>query len=265
VPDGPVVVQGDDTRLTQVVANLLLNACKYTPRGGRITLTAVSRDGWVEVRVRDTGIGIPASFLPRIFEKFAQVTPALDAEGGLGLGLALVRAIVQLHGGSVHVHSEGPGQGSEFTLRLPLAGARGSEADLAAPDLETPVPSAETRPHHARRVLIADDNDDNANALAELLRHRGHLVETARDGEAAYAAAERHRPDVAMLDIGMPKLNGYEVCKRIREQPWGRQMRIVAQTGWGQTEDRRRSSEAGFDAHLVKPIDPVQLERLLER
>jgi len=265
VPDGPVVVQGDDTRLTQVVANLLLNACKYTPPGGRITLTAVSRDGWVEVRVRDTGIGIPASFLPRIFEKFAQVTPALDAEGGLGLGLALVRAIAQLHGGSVHVQSDGPGQGSEFTLRLPLAGAGGSEADLPAPGLETPVPGAATRPHHARRVLIADDNDDNANALAELLRHRGHLVETARDGEAAYAAAERHRPDVAMLDIGMPRLNGYEVCKRIREQPWGRQMRIVAQTGWGQTEDRRRSSEAGFDAHLVKPIDPVQLERLLER
>jgi signal transduction histidine kinase/CheY-like chemotaxis protein len=266
VPDTQVVVQGDDTRLTQVVANLLLNACKYTPPRGRITLTAARRDGWVDVRVRDTGIGIPASFLPRLFEKFSQVTPALDAEGGLGLGLALVRAIVQLHGGSVDVHSDGPGQGSEFTLRLPLAGARGAAVtEVPVRGLETAPSSAGARPQAARRVLIADDNDDNANALAELLRHRGHVVETAGDGEAAYAAAEQHRPDVVMLDIGMPKLNGYEVCRRIREQPWGRQMRIVAQTGWGQSEDRRRSTEAGFDSHLVKPIDPGQLDRLLER
>ncbi|MGE3889025.1 MAG: ATP-binding protein [Vicinamibacterales bacterium] len=275
MPDLPMVVQGDETRLTQVVANLLLNACKYTPPGGHITIAAAARGSTVEITVRDTGIGIPASFLPRMFEKFAQVTPALDAEGGLGLGLALVRAIVELHYGTVAAHSDGPGQGSEFTIRLPLAeppavartdaavpqfGGRGASGAAAAA-----LPSESALQAARRRVLIADDNDDNAKALAELLRHRGHIVETAHDGEAAYAAAERHRPHVVMLDIGMPRLNGHEVCRRIREQPWGRGMRIVAQTGWGQAADRRRSEEAGFDSHLVKPIDPTQLERLFER
>jgi signal transduction histidine kinase len=259
-PPGAVVVIGDATRLTQVVANLLQNAGKYTPRGGHIEMSLSTGDRHAEIRVRDNGIGIPAAFLPRLFEKFSQVTPALDrAEGGLGLGLALVHGIATLHGGSVKALSEGPGRGSEFVVRLPLAPdviARANTPALPEPsDLSQALP---------RRVLIADDNADNANALAALLRLNGHEVETALDGEMAYTAAERFRPEVVFLDIGMPKLNGYDVCRKIRKQSWGRDIRVIAQTGWGQAHDRRRSEEAGFDGHLVKPLDLSALETLLQ-
>jgi signal transduction histidine kinase len=258
LPPGPVTVVGDATRLTQVVANLLLNACKYTPPGGRIDVTLTVEGSRLELEVRDTGIGIPAPFLPRLFEKFSQVAPPLDrADGGLGLGLALVRGIVTLHGGSVEVRSEGRDRGSRFIIRLPLA--------PAATVVPTPLAAAGTLELRSapRRVLVVDDNEDNVAALAQLLRQQGHMVETAVDGEAAYAAAERFRPEVVLLDIGMPKLNGYEVCRRIRQQPWGHSMRVIAQTGWGQADDRRRTEEAGFDGHMVKPVDPVLLATVL--
>ena len=258
LPNGPVTVVGDPTRLTQVVANLLLNACKYTPPGGRIDVTAVVEGGRVELEVRDTGIGIPTPFLPRLFEKFSQVASPLDrADGGLGLGLALVRGIVTLHGGSVEVRSEGRDRGSQFIIRLPLAPPSMAVA--------TPLNTSGTLElrHTPRRVLVVDDNEDNVGALAQLLRQQGHVVETAIDGETAYTAAERFRPEVVLLDIGMPKLNGYEVCRRIRQQPWGRAMRVFAQTGWGQAEDRRKTEEAGFDGHMVKPVDPATLETVL--
>jgi signal transduction histidine kinase len=256
VPPGPIVVVGDATRLTQVVANLLLNACKYTPKGGTITVTAIVAGGRVEVAVADNGIGIPPQFLPRLFEKFSQVAPAIDrAEGGLGLGLALVRGIVTLHGGEVEVRSGGSGHGSTFLIRLPLDG-RPQLAPSAAPPHQV-------APGAARRVLVVDDSADNLSALSLLLRQRGHDVATAPDGEAALVEAERFRPDVVLLDIGMPKMNGFEVCRRLRGQPWGRAMRVIAQTGWGQLDDRRRTEEAGFDGHLVKPLDPDALDRLL--
>jgi CheY-like chemotaxis protein len=255
------LVIGDTTRLTQVVANLLQNACKYTPRGGQIAVSATTESTYATVRVRDNGIGIPSEFLPHIFEKFSQVASAINrSEGGLGLGLALVRGIVTRHGGTVAVHSDGAHGGSEFVIRIPLVTeARISPAATVSPQL----PVVETC-GTSRRVLVADDNVDNTDALAMLLRLRGHQVETALDGEAAFVTAERFRPDVALLDIGMPKMNGYELCRRIRQQTWGRGMRLIAQTGWGQLHDRRRSQEAGFDGHLVKPVDPATLDAIIQ-
>jgi signal transduction histidine kinase len=251
----PVRVVGDSTRLTQVVSNLLQNACKYTPTGGHIILSAGVSGDQAEIRVRDNGIGIPAAFLPRVFEKFSQVTSAMDrSEGGLGLGLALVRGLVALHGGEVAVQSDGVDRGSEFVVRLPLA--------VEPHEVGAPAPVVATGPGVQRRVLVADDNADNTATLATFLRERGHDVETALDGETAFQAAERFRPDVVLLDIGMPKSNGYDVCRKIRQQSWGRNMKVIAQTGWGQAGDRLRSKEAGFDGHLVKPIDPAHLDTM---
>ena len=260
-PPGPVITVGDTMRLNQVIANLLQNACKYTPEGGHIAVSLSSRGRHAEIRVRDDGVGIPPAFLPRLFEKFSQVTPALDrSEGGLGLGLALVHGIVTLHGGTVEAHSDGPSRGSEFVVRLPLAADVLPGANPSPPGETTDA--GQTTP---RRVLVADDNADNAHALAALLRLSGHVVETALDGETAYVAAERFRPEVMFLDIGMPKLNGYDVCRKIRAQSWGRGIRVIAQTGWGQAQDRRRSEEAGFDGHLVKPLDLTALDALLQQ
>jgi len=256
VPPAPAFVLGDPTRLTQIVSNLLQNAARYTPPGGQIELAATRRDGAIEIRVTDTGIGIAPEHLPRLFEKFSQVVPGLERGGsGLGLGLALVRGLVSLHGGRVEATSAGPGLGSEFVVRLPAADGP------AAPAATTPATGPEAAT--ARRVLIVDDNVDNADALAVYLRQCGHLVETAYDGEAAWAAAERFRPDVLLLDIGLPKASGHAVCESIRAQPWGVTMRIIAQTGWGQEADRARSRAAGFDDHLVKPVDPPLLARLV--
>ncbi|MEZ5284713.1 MAG: ATP-binding protein [Vicinamibacterales bacterium] len=260
VPRDPVVVEGDATRLTQVFANLLLNACRYTPAGGHISLHARVHGAAVVVRVRDTGIGIPEEFLPRLFDKFSQVASPLDRRGGgLGLGLALVRGIVSLHGGSVEVRSEGSDQGSEFTVRLPLS----SSVVASVPPANDPA-SVHARGRR-RRVLVVDDNEDNVRTLAAFLASEGHDVETAADGEAGLARAEQFRPDVVLLDIGMPGVNGYEVCRTIRQRPWGRAIYLIAQTGWGQAEDRRRTHEAGFDTHMVKPLDlDVLRERLAD-
>jgi CheY-like chemotaxis protein len=253
------VVDADEARLSQVFANLLHNACKYTEHGGEIMLTvALPNESEVEVAVRDNGIGIPPEFVPRLFQKFSQVAPALErSQGGLGLGLALVHGIVALHGGCVEARSAGEGRGSEFIVRLPVA-AIGADT--------SPPPSAvDETPRRlvSRRVLVVDDNQDSAESLALLLRLSGHLVQTAHDGEAALEAADRFQPDAILLDLGMPRLNGYEVCERIRLRPWGQGVLLVAQTGWGQAQDRARTLAAGFDAHLTKPIDPAVVQEML--
>ncbi|HEX6213880.1 MAG TPA: ATP-binding protein, partial [Vicinamibacterales bacterium] len=260
LPSEPIVVDADEARLSQVFANLLHNACKYTEHGGEIMLTvALPNESEVEVAVRDNGIGIPPEFVPRLFQKFSQVAPALErSQGGLGLGLALVHGIVALHDGCVEARSAGEGRGSEFIVRLPVA--------AIGADTSPPPPSAvDETPRRlvSRRVLVVDDNQDSAESLALLLRLSGHLVQTAHDGEAALEAADRFQPDAILLDLGMPRLNGYEVCERIRLRPWGQGVLLVAQTGWGQAQDRARTLAAGFDAHLTKPIDPAVVQEML--
>jgi signal transduction histidine kinase len=257
LPPGPVWLDADPTRLAQVLSNLLTNAAKYTKAGGSIRLAAWRQGREVVVSVKDTGIGIAPEHLPRLFEMFSQVESALDrSQGGLGIGLSLVRGLVGMHGGFVEAHSEGVGKGSEFLVRLPVA------TGTVAPDAGVAGGEAAT-PRRARRVLVADDNPDTGDSLAMMLRLGGHEVHTARDGQEAVAAAAWFRPDVALLDIGMPRLNGYEAARSIREHPGGGQVVLVAVTGWGQEEDRRRAAEAGFDHHLTKPADPADLERLL--
>jgi PAS domain S-box-containing protein len=258
VPPRPVYVDGDPVRLAQAIANLLNNAAKYTDRGGRIWLTAERQGSDAVVTVRDTGIGIPANMLPRIFEMFTQVDHALSrAQGGLGIGLHLVKRLLELHGGSITAYSAGPGKGSEFMIRLPvlLDSTPGPAADTSDTDPAAPASSL--------RVLVVDDNRDSAATLGMLLRVMGNEVRTAHDGLEAVGVADEFRPDVAVLDIGLPRLNGYDVAGRIRQQPWGRTMVLIAVTGWGQDSDREQSREAGFDHHLVKPVDPAAVMKLV--
>jgi len=255
IPPEPLVVDGDALRLSQVFRNLLQNARKYTEPGGRIEVSLAAERGEALVRVRDTGLGIPAAKLEAIFEMFAQIEAGLPrSQGGLGIGLALARRLLGLHGGSVRAFSAGPGRGSEFVVRLPLA-TRGGERDTASPQEEVNVP--------ARRILVVDDNTDTATSLAALLRLARHETYTAHDGLEALKAAEHLQPDVVLLDVQLPELDGYEVCRRIRQHPWGQNITLVAVTGLGQPEDRRKSREAGFDAHLIKPPDYAEITRLL--
>ena len=250
------VVDGDLVRLAQVFGNLLTNAAKYTEPGGQITITSTNADGEVTVRVRDTGIGIDAPDLPRIFEMFGQVESALDrSEGGLGIGLSLAQALVEMHGGRVTAHSDGRGAGTEFAVTLPLSEQATRSLTPEAPDAAPAVA--------ARRILVVDDNRDGADTLAALLRLRGFDVETAYDGEAALAAAARVRPDVVLLDIGLPVMNGYDVCVRLRGGEGGDALSIMAVTGWGAAQDLEQAWRAGFDAHFVKPLDMDRLAPLL--
>ncbi len=256
MPAQPVAIEGDLTRLAQVFSNLLINAAKYTPPGGRIGLVIELHADEVAVTVTDTGIGIGAGQMPHVFEMFGQAASALDrSQGGLGIGLSLARGLVEMHGGRIEAHSEGVGKGSEFIVRLPVerpvapAGSSGATSDAV------PAP-----PAGPRRILIADDLRDSADSLAMLLEAMGHEVHVAYDGKQALHMAEALRPEVTLLDLGMPELNGYEACRRIREASWGRSMVLIAQTGWGQEEDRRRTQDAGFDHHIVKPIDPDALD-----
>jgi len=258
MPSQPVHVEADLTRLSQVFLNLLNNAAKYTERGGRIGLTVEREGDQVLVRVKDTGIGIPTEMLPRIFDMFTQVDRSLErAEGGLGIGLTLVERLVERHGGTVEAHSEGPGKGSEFVVRLPIA-VEGEGPRRHAPNVDTEDPTAES----GRRILVVDDNRDSADSLGMLLRTLGSEVRTAHDGLEAVATAAAFQPDVVLLDIGLPKLNGYEVARRIRDLR-GQGVVLIAVTGWGQAEDRRLSREAGFDHHLTKPINLGALRTLL--
>lgn len=262
LPPQPVHVLGDMTRLAQVVGNLLNNAAKYTEDGGAIRLSLVTEprgDGSQDavIRVRDTGVGIPAEMLPHVFDLFTQVERTLDrAQGGLGIGLALVRRLVDLHGGSVSAHSDAGAAGSEFVVRLPTVAA---PAAAGAPvDLTRPA-SGDGK----CRVLIADDNLDSAESLAMLLRQLGHTVATAKDGLQAVAMAEQFRPDIAVLDIGMPKLDGCGAAQRIRQSERGRSVFLIAVTGWGREDVRGRTRQSGFDAHLVKPVEFATLVALM--
>jgi CheY-like chemotaxis protein len=211
----------------------------------------------VLVSVRDDGIGIAAEMLPRIFKMFAQATPALErSQSGLGIGLSLVKGMVELHGGRVEARSDGPGRGSEFTVRLPVL-IETLVQETPQGDEDEPLSVAK------RRILVVDDLKDSADSLAMLLRLKGHEVHTAYDGEEAVIAAEKVRPEVVLLDIGMPKLNGYDACHRIREKPWAKGIILIALTGWGQDDDRRRTKEAGFNGHMVKPVNTLDLLKVL--
>jgi PAS domain S-box-containing protein len=253
LPTEPAELVADRARLIQVVCNLITNAAKYTPSGGEIELTATMSDGTLRVSVKDNGRGIPADRLSDIFELFAQVDRSEERGGGLGIGLTLVRQIATLHGGSIEARSEGLGHGSEFILTLPVVVTPAARA-------KSPLPGPAAAP---RRILVVDDSPDAVESLTVLLEIAGHHVHKALDGEAAIALAQQVRPDVVLLDLGMPKVSGYDVARRIREQPWGKQIYLVALSGWGQADDRLRTEEAGFDAHLVKPVAPEVLDRLL--
>jgi DNA-binding response OmpR family regulator/two-component sensor histidine kinase len=257
VTDEPIFVDGDATRLCQVFANLLNNAAKYTDPGGRIGLTVERQGCDAVVGVVDSGVGIPAHMLTKVFDLFSQVDRSLEnSEGGLGIGLNLVKRLVEMHGGTITAESGGYGMGSTFTVRLPVV-----------PSVTTDLPDADgggtATPTARRRILVVDDNRDSADSLATLLRLTGHEVQTAYDGDEGVEAAERVRPEVLLLDLGMPILNGYDACRRIRKQAWGNGVVLIAMAGWGQVEDRRRTAEAGFDAHIVKPVNPHALMKLL--
>ena len=254
----PIYLDADVIRLAQVFANLLNNAAKYTGPGGRIAVTAERETSMVLVTVQDSGIGIPAEKLTQVFEPFTQLDHSLErSRGGLGIGLALARRLVEMHGGTIEAHSPGPGAGSQFVVRLPLSARQGG-LGAVTPSIRLPTPAV------ARyRILIADDNNDSATSLGILLNDAGYEVRTAGDGVQALETASQFRPNIALLDIGMPKLNGYDVARQLRAQPWGRQMRLIAITGWGGAEHRQQTTQAGFDHHLTKPVDPAALTELL--
>ena len=256
LPPAPIHTRGDATRLAQAVSNLLNNASKFTDSGGSIHLS-VERDGQEAViRVKDSGIGISAEQLPLVFDMFKQLDSSQErAQTGLGIGLTVVKNLVELHDGTVQAYSAGVGQGCEFIVRLPIQ----EEQIEERPE----VTIADPQKNSSRRILIVDDNEDSANSLAVFLQLVGNETYTAFDGVEALEKAAALQPDVVLLDIGMPKLNGYEVARRIRAQPWGENLVLVAVTGWGQDEDRRRAHEAGFDCHMVKPIDPAFLAATL--
>ena len=255
VPSHPVWVTADVTRLAQVFANLLSNAARYTPRGGRILVTAVVEDGHARVVVADTGVGIPRDLLPRIFDMFTQLPAVRDkTHGGLGIGLTLAKRLVELHHGTIEARSDGPGRGSQFIVALPV-----SEEHVTA-DVEpagSPAVAA-----GGCRVLVAEDDRDAAEMMEVMLQYKGHDVRIASDGEQAVAIAKEFNPQIAFLDIGMPRMDGYEAARRIRIAMGSRVM-LVALTGWGQDEDKRRSREAGFDHHLTKPPEPDMLDHLI--
>jgi PAS domain S-box-containing protein len=256
LPAKPIHVQADSVRLVQVLGNLLTNACKYTEPGGKIWVTAVQEGSEAVVSVRDNGVGIPPKLLPKAFEMFAQLDRTLArSQGGLGIGLALVKRLVELHGGTVTAHSGGPNLGTEFIIRLPIQPEPLAQKSAAA------VPEKAVS---GRRILVVDDNRDAALTMAMLLKLTGNELQTAHDGLEAVSKAAEFQPEIVLLDIGMPVMNGYDACRAMRQQPWGKQMRIVALTGWGQDDDRRQSQEAGFDAHLVKPVEHATLVKTLE-
>jgi CheY-like chemotaxis protein len=265
-PDQPVWVHGDLTRLAQVLANLLNNAAKYTANGGRIALSVHIEEQLVAIRIADNGAGIPADMQARIFDLFAQVDNTLSqSHGGLGIGLSLARKLIDMHGGSITCESGGLGKGSTFTARLPLAtvvATAASEVALSRIPAEAHAAAALV-PGAAQRVLIVDDNEDAAEALAMMLQFSGCEAQTAHGGKEGLAASRSFRPDVIFLDIGLPGMNGYDVARQIRADPQTRDAFLIALTGWGSDEDRRLSSEAGFDLHLTKPVDIQALTSLL--
>jgi len=259
LPTEPVLLDADPIRLAQVFLNLLNNSAKYTKQGGRIWLAAERQGSDAVVSVRDSGVGIPADMLARVFDLFTQIGGSLErSQGGLGIGLTLVRRLVEMHDGNIEARSNGPDQGSEFVVRLPV---------FVPPPLETPPKSdgPKAKALSGCRILVVDDNKDSADSLGHLLEIMGNDIRTAYDGLEAVEVAATFLPELILLDIGLPKLNGYEVARRVRQQPWGRDMILVALTGWGQDDDRRRSQEAGFNFHIVKPVELAALEKLLDK
>ena len=260
IPAGVIDVEADVVRLAQVFSNLLNNSAKYAKSEhgeGRVWLSVDPRPTTVAVTIKDNGIGIAPAMLPRIFDMFTQVGRSLEqSEGGLGIGLSLAKRLVEMHGGTIEATSEGHGKGSQFVVTLPLA------MEAAIPQ-EVP-PAVSNNGRTGKRILIADDNTDVVEAFEVMLRMLGHEVEIAHDGIQALEIAERSRPEVIVLDIGMPQLNGYDAARRIRQMPWSENAVLIALTGWGDEKDRRKSEDAGFDVHLVKPVDPVTLSNLLD-
>ena len=257
-PQPSIVVEADPVRLGQVFSNLVNNACRYTANKGQIWITIERAGTSAVVTVTDTGIGIPPEQLSTIFEMFSQVDRTTRPAGGLGIGLHLVKRLVDMHGGQVSAQSDGPGMGSRFTVRLPALPESVTVEEVATP-VSAPAPEARV----SRRVLVVDDNTDNAELLRILLEDEGHETYMAHDGVEGLAAAERLRPDVVLMDLGLPRIDGFDACRRIREQPWGKRMLMIAITGWGQDVDRRKSQEAGFDHHLVKPVDARAIVALM--
>jgi signal transduction histidine kinase/ActR/RegA family two-component response regulator len=257
-PPASILVQADPARLGQVFGNLVNNASRYMAHRGQIWITIERTGREAVVTIADTGIGIPPEQLSRIFEMFSQVDRTDRPHGGLGIGLHLVKRLVEMHGGQVSVHSDGPGMGSRFSVRLPAL-----PETATVEEVSKPVPAAAPEPRPARRVLVVDDNTDNAELLRILLEDQGHETFMANDGVEGLAAAERLRPDVVLMDLGLPRIDGFEACRRIREQPWGKRILVIAITGWGQDIDRRKSQEAGFDHHLVKPVDAGAISALM--
>ena len=259
LPQELMQLNADTVRLSQAFSNLLNNACKYTNPGGHISLTATHENGHVVVAIRDDGVGIPANLSPKIFDMFTQANHGLERHhGGLGIGLALVKRLVEMHDGEVTAGANPVGPGSEFRVTLPLLAAAKA---VEAPIYSSTVSSAEA----PLRLLVVDDNMDSAESLSLLFQLLGNNVSSAYDGEQALEMANELKPDVVLLDIGLPKLNGYEVAKRIRLEPWGDNAILIAITGWGQAEDKALSREAGFDHHLVKPVDPDALMKLIQK
>ncbi|HEY0300872.1 MAG TPA: ATP-binding protein, partial [Rhizomicrobium sp.] len=256
LPTEPIALYADLTRLAQVFGNILTNSTKYTARGGQIWLDARVEDGDAVIAIRDSGTGIPADELPRVFDMFAQVDRSAErATGGLGIGLALVKALVESHGGTVSAASPGAGGGSTFTVRIPVSEHAPETTDSSSPEA---LPQ-----RSSRRVLLADDNEDAALAMASLLELLGNQVHVAHDGVAAVEIAERVRPDLVLMDVGMPGQDGLSATRQLRARAWGADITIIALTGWGQDADRERSRAAGCDGHLVKPVRLGELERLL--
>lgn len=259
-PAEPIRIDADLVRLAQVISNLLNNAAKYTERGGRISLRASRKETEAVVEVSDTGMGIAPEMLPHIFEMFTQAERAANGSpGGLGIGLTLVKRLVEMHGGTVTVHSEGRGKGSKFAVRVPIAATESGRLEIRAQG----QPAVATESGTSLRILVVDDNHDSADSLGMLLKLLGNDVRIVHDGLAAVEVASEFQPRVVLLDIGLPTLNGYEAGQKIRQQPGGQQAVMIALTGWGRDVDRQRSKEAGFDHHLVKPVDPDVLAELL--
>ena len=260
LPAEHLIVEADPTRLSQVILNLLNNSAKYTEEGGRISLLVERQSEQAVIRVRDDGMGIAPELIPRVFELFTQAERTIDrSQGGLGIGLTLVRRLVEMQGGSVEAYSDGPGRGSEFVVKLPVAPASPHEPPLPA----HPKPPVEKA--RSWRVLVVDDHADSADSLSLILEHLGHEVETAYDSRTALSIACNFRPGIVFCDLGLPVMDGYQVARRLRALPETRDTILVALTGYGQDEDKQRSLSAGFHYHLVKPVSPESLQEVLKR
>lgn len=260
LPSRPIYLNGDLTRLAQVISNLLNNAARYTPRGGCIWLDVVEEKSDVVIKVRDTGVGISSEMLSRIFDMFTQAEESRgQSQGGLGIGLTLAKHLVDMHGGTITAQSEGPEKGSEFIVRFPAMAGASEERNVESRERKRSIPKL------SLRVLVVDDNPDAAISLAMLLRTIGNQIHTIHDGVEAVTAGEKFRPDAILLDIGMPGMNGYDTARAIRREAWGKDVLLIAISGWGQDTDRQRSAESGFDHHLMKPVDFSTLVQLLQR